>query len=66
MLLDWLATRHDRSILAVASDLLEGAVNAALAVPENHTPDLGGSATTNTFATAVAQHIQSNPQGEHQ
>jgi 3-isopropylmalate dehydrogenase len=65
MLLDWLATRHDRPVLAVASDLLEGAVNAALARPENHTPDLGGEATTDTFATAVAQQIQSNHQGEH-
>jgi 3-isopropylmalate dehydrogenase len=65
MLLEWLGTRHDRPILAVAADLLEGAVNAALGVPANHTPDLGGDATTQSFATAVAKHIQSTSPGEH-
>jgi 3-isopropylmalate dehydrogenase len=65
MLLEWLGTRHDRPILAVAADLLEGAVNAALGVPANHTPDLGGDATTQSFATAVAEHIQSTSPGEH-
>jgi len=64
MLLDWLGTRHDRPILAVASDLLEGAVNATLAGAGNHTPDLGGDATTQSFAAAVANHIQSNSQGD--
>ena len=69
MLLDWLGTRHDRPILAVAADLLEGSVNAALADATNHTPDLGGDASTKSFATAVTDHIQSdsqsNSQGEH-
>jgi 3-isopropylmalate dehydrogenase len=64
MLLDWLGSRHDRPIFAVASDLLEGAVNAALADPENHTPDLGGNATTQSFADAVATHIRESTQGE--
>jgi 3-isopropylmalate dehydrogenase len=69
MLLDWLGTRHDRPIFTVAADLLEGSVNATLADAANHTPDLGGDATTESFATAVADHIQpdshSNSQGEH-
>jgi 3-isopropylmalate dehydrogenase len=63
MLLDWLGTRHDRPLLAVAADLLEGSVNAALADSKNHTPDLGGQATTQLFANAVADHIQSNARG---
>jgi len=65
MLLDWLASRHDRPILAVAADLLEGSVNATLANPANHPPDLGGKATTQHFAAAVAEHIQSSSQGDH-
>lgn len=64
MLLDWLGTRHDRPILAVAADLLEGAVNSTLADAGNHTPDLGGNATTKSFAETVAHHIQSNSQGD--
>ena len=64
MLLDWLGSRHDRPILAVAADLLEGAVNATLADAGNHTPDLGGDATTQSFAAAVATHIRSNSRGE--
>jgi isocitrate/isopropylmalate dehydrogenase len=64
MLLDWLGARHDRPIFAVAADLLEGAVNATLADAANHTPDLGGDATTKSFAAAVAQHIDSSSQGE--
>jgi 3-isopropylmalate dehydrogenase len=60
MLLDWLGTRHDKPILAVAADLLEGAVNAALADAGNHTPDLGGDAKTEDFATAVTDNIQMN------
>jgi len=65
MLLDWLGTRHDRPILGVAADLLEGAVNATLADTGNHTPDLGGDATTQSFAAAVTNNIQSTSQGDH-
>jgi 3-isopropylmalate dehydrogenase len=64
MLFDWLGARHDRPILNVAADLLEGAVNATLADSRNHTPDLGGKATTQSFAMAVTDHIQSNSQGD--
>jgi 3-isopropylmalate dehydrogenase len=66
MLLEWLATRHDRPILAVAADLLEGSVNATLADAANHTPDLGGDASTQSFATAVAEHIQSDSNSSSQ
>jgi len=64
MLLDWLGIRYDKPIFAVAADLLEGAVNAALADAGNHTPDLGGDASTQSFAAAVASHIQSDSQGD--
>jgi 3-isopropylmalate dehydrogenase len=60
MLLDWLGTRHDKPILSVAADLLEGAVDAALADAGNHTPDLGGTATTEDFATAVTANIETD------
>jgi 3-isopropylmalate dehydrogenase len=63
MLLDWLGTRHDKPILAVAADLLEAAVNGALADEGNHTPDLGGRGTTQSFAAAVADQIRSDSQG---
>jgi len=63
MLLEWLSARHDKPILAVAADLLEGSVNAALADSRNHTPDLGGQATTQSFAAAVITHIESNSRG---
>ncbi len=64
MLLEWLANRHDKPILAVAADLMEAGVDAALADPANHTPDLGGSGTTDSFASAVADHIRTNARGE--
>lgn len=64
MLLDWLGTRHDKPILNVAADLLEGAVNTALADARNHTPDLGGDATTESFANAVIDHVQAQNLGD--
>ena len=60
MLLEWLSVRHDRPILGVAADLLEGAVDAALADRRSHTPDLGGDAGTADFAEAVAGNIRSD------
>jgi 3-isopropylmalate dehydrogenase len=66
MLLEWLATRHDKPLLAVAADLLEGAVNAALADRANHTPDLGGDGTTQSFATVVADQIRDDSRGDAQ
>jgi 3-isopropylmalate dehydrogenase len=66
MLLDWLGTRHDKPILAVAADRLEGAVNAALADDGNHTPDLGGNGTTQSFAAAVADQIRADSRGDAQ
>ena len=43
--------------LGAAARHLEGAVDAVLSRPANHTPDLGGSATTGQFADAVARAI---------
>lgn len=63
MLLEWLSVTHDKPILAVAADLLEGSVNSALADRASHTPDLGGSATTQSFAAAVIDHIESSARG---
>lgn len=53
MLFDWLANRHGRDDLATAAARLERAVDAALDVPANHTPDLGGEGSTTDLAGAV-------------
>jgi isocitrate/isopropylmalate dehydrogenase len=53
MLLDWLATRHDRADLREAAQAIEGAVDRVLAEQRNHTSDLGGSAGTRAFTEAV-------------
>jgi isocitrate/isopropylmalate dehydrogenase len=66
MLLEWLATRHDKPLLAVAADLLEGAVNGALADRTNHTPDLGGDGTTQSFAAVVVDEIRADSRGDAQ
>jgi len=53
MLLGWLGARHASAPLEDASRRLEEAVARALADAANHTPDLGGKATTEGFADAV-------------
>lgn len=57
MLLDWLGARHKNDALVMAAARLESAVDAMLADPSNHTPDLGGNATTDQFGEAVARAI---------
>ncbi len=57
MLLEWLGARRDADELTAAAKHLEGAVDAVLADAANHTPDLGGSATTERFAEAVAEAV---------
>ena len=59
MLLDWLALRHRDNALAVAAAHLESAVGGVLAEAANHTPDLGGTATTEVFGAAVISAIVS-------
>lgn len=58
MLLDWLGARHKRDALAKGAMRLESAVDAVLADPSHHTPDLGGHATTDQFGGAVARAIE--------
>ncbi len=53
MLLGWMGARHGSRSLEQASQRLEEGVARALADPANHTPDLGGRATTEGFADAV-------------
>ncbi len=57
MLLEWLAARHGREDLTNAAAAFNAAVDAALADPANHTPDLGGKATTADVGNAVAAEI---------
>lgn len=58
MLLDWLGARHKRDALVKGAMRLESAVDAVLADPSHHTPDLGGHATTDQFGGAVARAIE--------
>ncbi len=63
MLLEWLGARRHSDDLGAAAGHLAGAVDAVLADPANHTPDLGGSATTEGFAGAVARVIAEREPG---
>ena len=58
MLLDWLALRHRDNALAAAAGHLEQAVGGVLADSTNHTPDLGGVATTEAFGAAIISAIE--------
>ncbi len=58
MLLDWLGARHKRDALVKGAMRLESAVDAVLADPSHHTPDLGGHATTDQFGDTVARAIE--------
>jgi 3-isopropylmalate dehydrogenase len=57
MLLEWLGARHGREDLVVAARHVRAAVDAVLADPSQHTPDLGGTASTEAFSEAVAERI---------
>jgi 3-isopropylmalate dehydrogenase len=56
MLLAWLSTRHDDDSAARAATLIEKALSATVRAG-TRTTDLGGSASTTDFATAVATAI---------
>ena len=58
MLLGWLGEKHGRDDLVKAAEHFENAVDATLANPQNHTPDLGGTGTTIGFGAAVISAIQ--------
>ena len=53
MLLEWLSIRKERPDLLHAATQVRTAIDYTLARPENHTPDLGGNATTETVARAI-------------
>ena len=57
MLLEWLGARYGRDDLSAAAAAFNAAVDAVLADPVNHTPDLGGSAKTADIGRAVADAI---------
>ena len=57
MLLEWLGAGHGRDDLSAAAAAFNTAVDAVLADPANHTPDLGGSAKTADIGRAVADAI---------
>lgn len=57
MLLEWLGAGHGRDDLSAAAAAFNVAVDAVLADPANHTPDLGGSAKTADIGRAVADAI---------
>ena len=53
MLLDWLSHRKQQPLLSKAAVAINRAVNAVRANRVCHTPDLGGSASTLSFSSAV-------------
>ncbi len=57
MLLEWLGAGHGRDDLSAAAAAFNAAVDAVLADPANHTPDLGGSAKTADIGRAVADAV---------
>jgi 3-isopropylmalate dehydrogenase len=59
MLLGWIGRRNGSPVLRTAAARIETAIDAALAEPELRTPDLGGRAGTDRFASAVAERIVS-------
>jgi isocitrate/isopropylmalate dehydrogenase len=57
MLLAWMGEYQHHSSLVGAAKSIEAAVDATLADVANHTADLGGTASTQEFAAAVAQAL---------
>jgi isocitrate/isopropylmalate dehydrogenase len=60
MLLEWLAKRHARDALLLASNMIVGAVDKLLALPETRTRDLGGELGTKAFVTSLCQEINAS------
>ena len=57
MLLDWLGQNRKDNSLRRAAASIEAAVDATLADPSKHTPDIGGKMRTQEFAAAVAEGL---------
>jgi len=60
MLLNWLGERRGDDRLARAAELIERALDAAIAKPECRTADLGGPLGTEAFAARVAELIEAS------
>jgi isocitrate/isopropylmalate dehydrogenase len=58
MLLDWLATRHERREYAAAAQAINEAIDRAIADPNRRTADLGGKLGTRAFGSAVAEAVR--------
>lgn len=58
MLIGWLAQKNGSNAMAEAAELLVRSVDGALADPKRHTPDLGGSNTTQNFGDAIVAEIE--------
>ena len=58
MLLQWLGAKHNRDDLLKASVALQSALEIILNDPTNHTPDLGGTATTESFSHTLCAEIE--------
>lgn len=56
MLLQWLGERRADETLMRAATIIEDAVAAAIAIPEQRTADLGGPLGTSAFGRCVAGH----------
>jgi isocitrate/isopropylmalate dehydrogenase len=57
MLLEWLGQRQNNPPFNKAAVSMNAAVDATLADPTTHTPDLGGKLGTQAFAAAVAKQL---------
>ena len=57
MLMGWLAEKNGSNTLAEASELFIKSVDATLANPSNHTPDLNGTGSTESFGAAVLNEL---------
>lgn len=57
MMLDWLGTLHDIPAMHVDAAALRAAVDQQVATRQTVTPDLGGTATTDQAAAAIAKAV---------
>jgi 3-isopropylmalate dehydrogenase len=57
MLLEWMAKRHARDGLLLASNVIVYAVDKVLGNPKTRTQDLGGSLGTKAFVTSLCEEI---------
>jgi 3-isopropylmalate dehydrogenase len=58
MMLEWLGARHGRDDLGAAAEHLNAVIDAVLANPASHTPDMGGTGSTGAFGEAVTRKIE--------